>query len=37
MKLGVNVSWDGRKVIAPPGIIDDKGFVNLGAALKKLD
>lgn len=35
MKLGVKVSWDGRKVIAPSGVLDKDGFVDLAAAIKK--
>lgn len=25
----VSVSWDGRRVLAPPGVVDDEGFVDL--------
>ena len=28
-KLGVSVSEDGRRIIAPPGVVDDDGFVDL--------
>ena len=35
VKLGVKVSWDGRRVIAPPGVLDADGFVDLTAALRK--
>lgn len=34
-KLKVGVSWDGFRVTAPPGVIDDKGFVDLTPILKK--
>jgi hypothetical protein len=25
----VAVSWDGRRVVAPPGVVDDQGMCNL--------
>lgn len=34
-KLGVKVSWDGRRVIAPPGVIEEGGFVDLMGATRK--
>jgi hypothetical protein len=37
VKLGVGVSWDGRRVTAPPGVLDRNGFVDLTAAIKKRD
>jgi hypothetical protein len=35
VKLGVRVSWDGRTVTAPPGVLDKNGFVDLTAAIEK--
>ena len=35
VKLGVKVSWDGRTVIGPPGVVDDDGFVDLTPAMRK--
>lgn len=29
MKAGVGVSWDGRRVVAPPGVVDEHGCVDL--------
>jgi hypothetical protein len=29
MKAGVGVSWDGRRIVAPPGVISKVGLVDL--------
>lgn len=29
MKAGVRVSWDGRRVVAPPGVVDEHGYADL--------
>jgi hypothetical protein len=29
IKAGVGVSWDGRRVVAPPGVVDPQGLVDL--------
>jgi hypothetical protein len=28
-KAGIRVSWDGRRVVAPPGVVDEHGYVDL--------
>jgi hypothetical protein len=35
LKAGVRVSWDGRRVVAPPGVIDKDGFADLTINMKK--
>ena len=37
LKLGVGVSWDGRTVTSPPGVIDSEGFADLTTADNKAD
>ncbi len=32
---GVAVSWDGRKIIAPAGVIDGNGFMDLTVGVSK--
>jgi hypothetical protein len=32
---GVGVSWDGRKVVAPEGVVDSNGFVDLTSSTPK--
>ena len=32
-KRGITVSLDGRKVVAPPGMVDSQGFVDLTAEI----
>jgi hypothetical protein len=29
VNAGIAVSWDGRRVVAPPGVIDANGIANL--------
>ncbi len=29
LQAGVSVSWDGRRVLAPPGVMDTEGFLDL--------
>lgn len=38
-RAGVNVSWDGRRVTAPPGVVGPDGFADLTLPLagKKRD
>ena len=35
VKLGVGVSWEGRRVTAPPGVLDKNRSVDLTTAIKK--
>ena len=35
LRAGVKVSLDGRRVIAPPGVIDAEGFADLTTTAKK--
>ena len=30
VKAKVAVSWDGRRVVAPPGVLDEEGWMDLG-------
>jgi len=34
-KRRVGVSWDGRRVVAPRGVLDADGFVDLAPVMKK--
>lgn len=36
-KAKVSTSWDGSRVIAPPGVVDDDGFADLTPYMKKVD
>lgn len=36
-KRRVGVSWDGRRITAPPGIVDDEGYVDLTPVIKKIE
>jgi hypothetical protein len=29
MRAGVGVSWDGRRVVAPPGVVSKEGYMDL--------
>jgi hypothetical protein len=35
MRAGVRVGLDGRRVAAPPGVVDADGFANLVKGVKK--
>ena len=35
MRAGVAVSLDGRRVVAPPDVVDGDGFANLVKGVKK--
>lgn len=35
LKRKVGVSWDGRRIVAPPGVVDSNGMVDLSPAMKK--
>jgi hypothetical protein len=30
VNAGVSVSWDGRRLLAPPGVLDERGCMDLG-------
>ncbi len=32
---GVTVSWDGRKVVAPAGTVDENGLIDLTVGVSK--
>lgn len=36
-KAKIITSWDGSRVIAPPGVVDDNGFADLTPYVKKVD
>lgn len=29
VNAGVSVSWDGRRIVAPPGVVDEQGMCDL--------
>jgi hypothetical protein len=37
MRRGISVSWDGRRVTAPEGVLDEAGFVDLTQQPSKKD
>lgn len=35
VRRGVCVSWDGKRVVAPEGVVDENGFVDLTVSTSK--